>query len=868
FSFSITISPRKQLIPSAEQRYPCARAPSPLPLYQMNHGGITDGFALDQWPPHSPPHRSSQSTVNDSESTVRLRHDQPGNLEHNPSPQESPSPQLTVVPLRSSPQPPSDSTPELYGPDRLFPSTAPQNPSRHRDAGRTVVRFDEAQLAMVAVDNASRMGAFKDDLAIASGKITPGVDDTPFIQYALEALTRERGSSSTQQVPFSNPGRQVYDPQTPRRIPDEELAFAAVTRPEPTYGGGQQHGAGTRFLDPVPAMAGNATASGEPPSPPTPTPTTGGPLSDQWIAVDKDTLQTIDPRGRTYPPLTFKPRILGPFSMMTLMILCLSMMAALIFSDRFSDQNAGLTPYPGTIYSGQYFVFRILPQLLAAIILIYAQSIVTASLRILPFAIMAKDDPRERYLALFQDLYPTSFLRPQLVGPWQLMVFDLATWSAAFTVPLQSAAFTCIYVKDKWVWATTQGVVWALVGLYAFLFVSATLLMAFWFGQWTGLRWDIRSIADLIPLLNRTNTMRSYKRRTLFESQLDFKTQLRDRWFDRLGYWQTEDMLSGGIWHSIGTSAMPPDHGPETEVEEGKRRSYDLSIGSQDLANVGPGGGSYLPWCLRDGPLILFAITTGALLLALLIVSFLPQTRLDDGFIPKLAAKPDHAAFSAANFLYSFLPSLVGMVLFLLFQSLDQSLRIVQPWGDLVQVDGATARRSILADYAACLPLQATWRALANGHWRVAVTSLVAVLFVSIPVLAGGLFMALTTDEQVRMFPSMPVFGVLLSFLFLYVGCLWLLVPRRRQFLLPHAVTSAAAIISLCSADDLVQDAAFRAVRSHRDLEVRLGVGRDDPREESVWFFGLSPGRDEQRLSVRRMKRFTEKGVRSARSVV
>ncbi|PNY27198.1 Uncharacterized protein TCAP_02889, partial [Tolypocladium capitatum] len=841
-----------------------------LPLYQMrrdyaqtmalvDQGGITDG--------------SSQSSENDSESTVRLRYDQLRNLECNPSPQESLSPQPTVASLRPSPQSLSDSTPELYGPDRLFPSAAPQNPSPRRDAGRTVpspvVRFDEAQLAMVAAANAARAVSFKDDLATAAGKITPGVDDTPYIQYALEALTREQGSSSTQYIPSGTPGRQVYDPQTPRRILDEELAFAAVTRPEPTFGGRQQPGAGTRFPNPVPAMSGNATAPEEPESPPTPTTNTRRPLLDHWIAVGKDTLQSIDPRGRTYPPLTFKPRILRPFSMMTLMILCLSMMAVLIFSDRYSNQNDGLTPYPGTIYSGQYFVFRILPQLLAAIILIYAQSIVTASLRILPFTIMAKDDPRERYLALFQDLYPTSFLRPQLVGPWQLMVFDLATWSAAFTVPLQSAAFTCIYVKGQWTWATTQGVVWALVGLYAFLFVSTTILMAFWFGQWTGLRWDIRSIADLLPLLNRTNTMRSYKRRALLESQLDFKTQLRDRWFDRLGYWQTEDMLSGGIWHSIGASAMPRDHGPETEADEAKRGSYDLSIGSQDLANIGPGGGSYLPWCLRDGPLVSFTITTGALLVALLIVSFLPQTRLGDGFVPKLAAKPDQAAFSAANFLYSFLPSLVGMVLFLLFQSLDQSLRTVQPWGDLVQVDGATARRSILADYAACLPLQATWKALANGHWRVAVTSLMTVLFVFIPILAGGLFMALTTtDEQVRMFPNMPVFGVLLAFLFLYVGCLSLLVPRRRQFLLPHAVTSVAAIISLCSADELVQDAAFRAVRSHRDLEVRLGVGRDDPREESVWFFGLSPGRDEQRLSIRRMKRFTEKGVRSARSMV
>ncbi|GJN69256.1 hypothetical protein PLICBS_003304 [Purpureocillium lilacinum] len=783
----------------------------------------------------------------------------------------------TVVPAKPSPKSLSASSPEIYGPDRLLPSATPQLPGGPADAASiapsSTVRFDEAQLAMFAADNAARMGnSLKDELTIAAGKVTPGVDDTPYIQYALEALTRDRRSGSTQHVSAPTSGRQPYLSDIPRRIPDEELAFAAVTQPQPVYYSHnvkeQRHAGEPRVGQNLARVAPTAPPA-EPPSPPTSSLDDYPPTSDQWIAVDKLALQAIDPRGRTYPPLTYKPRILRPFSMIILMISCLLMIAALIFSDRFSAQRVGLTPYPGTIYSGQYFVFRILPQLLGAVILIYAQSIVTASLRILPFTTMAKEDPRERYLALFQNLYPTSFLRPQLAGPWQLMVFDLATWVAIFTVPLQSVAFTCVYVGNEWIWTPSTGVVWALVGLYAFLLVATNLLMAFWFKQWTGLRWDIRSIADLIPLVNRTNTLSSYKQRALSGPGGDFKARLNDRWFDRLGYWQTEDTLSGGIWHSIGTSAASPAHGPEVHDERVKRGSFDASIGSHDLPSLGMGSGGYLPWCLRDVPLIVFVVTTWLLLVALLVVSFLPQTRLDSGFAPKLTAKPDEAAFSPANFVYGFIPSLLGMFLWLLFQSLDQSLRIVQPWGDMIKLEGAVARRSILADYAACLPLQATWRALSNGHWRVAVTSLMGVLFVFIPVLAGGLFMALTADdESVRMYPSMPVFGVLLAFLILYVVCLLLLVPRRRQFMLPHSVSSPAGILALCSADELVQDAAFRAVRSHRDLEVRLGVGRDDPREESVWFVGLLPGRDEQGLSVRRLRRFTEKATRLARDAV
>lgn len=719
------------------------------------------------------------------------------------------------------------------------------------------VHFDEAQLA-AANAHAVRMGfTLKDDLAVAAGKVTPGVDDTPYIQYALEALTREHGTTSAQQYPLRTPeAHQSYASHVPRRIPDEDVAFMG-----PAYDARRSSHVDEHYhLDPTPPTRAPILTPVEPALPPPPT-FISQPTSEQWIAVDKNTLQTIDPRGRTYPPLTYKPRILRPFSIITFMMLCLLMIAALIFCDRFSAQHAGLTTYSGSIYSGQYFVFRILPQLLAAVILIYAQSIVTASVRILPFTVMAQEDPRERYLALFQSLYPTSFLRPQLVGPWQVMVFDLATWFAIFTLPLQSSLFACRWVGEAWVWAPSQGVVWTLVALYAFLIVSANMTMAFWFGQWTGLRWDIRCIADLIPLANRTNTMSSYRRGAVLGPGGDFKARLRDRWFDRLGYWQTEDVLGGGIWHAIGTSAILPDQGTEVHNDT-KRESYGVSIGALDV------GARHLPWCLRDAPLIAFTITAWGLLLALLIVSFLPATRLEDGFAPRLTAMPTDTAFSPANFVYSFVPSLLGMVLFLLFQSVDQALRIVQPWGDLGKADGAIARRSILADYAACLPLQATWRALANGHWRVAVTSLMSVLFVFIPVLAGGLFMALTdVDQKVGMFPSMPVFGVLLAFLSLYAGCLALLVPHRRHFSLPHPVTSTAEVLSLCSADELVHDAAFRAVRSHRDLVVRLGVGRDDTGEESTWFLGLAPGRDEQGLSVRRLKRFDEEGTGLAREV-
>ncbi|QUC17989.1 uncharacterized protein UV8b_02230 [Ustilaginoidea virens] len=811
-----------------------------------------------------------------------------GRSEHPASPPWSLSPQATSAANLPPTSSPTQSSSELCGPSRVLEQLSALPPARQPRPQVTrrapspspSVRFDESQLASFAAANCARMDAFKDELALAAGKVTPGVDDTPYIQYALEALTRDRESfNNTQAPPLPSPRSERCSSSSanaPRSSRFMVPGFAAGKSPQ-TAPETQRESASAVYAPPRARKSdlqpAQTTIRTRQQTPPRFKEYQRLAMTGQWIPVDKNMLQTIDPRGRTYAPLTFKPRILRPFSMLTLMSLCALMMAGLVFCNVYSQKHLGLTPYPGSIYSSQYFVFRILPQLLAGIILLYAQNIVSASLRIAPFASMAKEDPQERYLALFQNLYPKSFLLPQLMsGSWQLWVFGVSTWLMNFAIPLQSAAFTCVYTDDadRWNWAASEAVVWTLVALYATLLITTCVLMTFWFGHWTGLIWDARSLADLIPLLNRTNTLGSYRHKGPYERSRDCRAELRERWFDRLGYWQTEDMTTRGIWHTIGTSAMLPDQDAAADISFGgghearpERGSNELSVGSHltgSPALLELQGARYMPWCLRDVPLVMFALVTGSLLLALLTVSFLPQTRLEAGFPPLVSAKPGDSAFSAANFLYSFLPAALGMVLFSLFQSTDTALRILQPWGELAQPDGAAASRCILADYAACLPLQATWAALRNGHWRVAVVSLMALVFIFIPILGGGLLMALTSPaQQVRMYPHMPVFGVLLALLVLYVGCLFLLLPRRRQFGLPHAVDNLASLIDFCTAEDLVEDAAFRSVLSRDDLQTRLGVGRGDGREESVWFFGISAGRDEKRLSVRRMDRYTGK---------
>lgn len=769
------------------------------------------------------------------------------------------------------------------------------NPPRVQTSAAPAVRFDEAQLAMFAAQNAGPMSGLKDQLAIEAGKsVTPGVDDSPYIQYAIQALTRSRHGDLDDDFSDGDFEEDMEGvptpPMTARRISsqEQEMGLPPLAVPETAYAGHrdirresstpeERRPLSEREPEDYDQFRTLSPVSSRVVTPQIPFPTqyqTTRPLTppdavpegpENWIPVTETMRDNYYCNDSSYPPLTYKPRIIRPYSIIIFMLLCILMVVGLIFSATFSDSSDGLTPYPGTMYSGPYFLFRILPQLLGAGILLYAQSIVSTSLRILPFTTMANEDALSRHGALFRPLYPTTFLYPRLTGPWHFKLFSVATWLSLLTIPLLSSVFTCIFVEEKWIWATSQGIAWALVAFYIILIAAAGCLMVFWFGKWTGLMWDVRSIADIIPLLNRSNTTERYKGATAIDSPAMLQSYLQDRSIDRLGYWKQGNMQTGGIWYAVGVDG-PGNADPQiiSQIMGNKHGSYNPSLDSRDArrANLSSTRHRYLPWCLTTLPLVIFASIAGSLLFALLIVSFLPQTSLEAGFLPLLSAKPGDAAFSAANFLYSFLPSLLGMVLFLLFQGLDQALRMVQPWAELSNIDGGLARKSILADYAACsTPLSASLRAARVGHWRVAVVSLLATLSLGIPILAGGLFMALTTPSgQVRMFPSIPVYGVLLALLFLYMGGLTLLIPRRHDFRLPHDVSTLAGIIALCTAEDLTQDAAFRAVRSHEDLEMRLGVDKtSDPREESVWFFGTVPGKDEKKLSVRRVRRFTEK---------
>ncbi|KAK8110018.1 hypothetical protein PG999_008155 [Apiospora kogelbergensis] len=744
-----------------------------------------------------------------------------------------------------------------------------------------------------------------DMLRATKESITPGIDDSPYIHHAIEALTRQRNSRGISGAHSS--GADEENPMM-RYMPS---TVPGLFDPLPAHESLSQSGSANYYedVDPEELLATRRlqralssdrvipAANDQPPAP----------SREQPPAMSREQVSSPDGNGeyqwgdqsgwygsegkammdesrnrpkhvhrsprhlnhwhtcsdadaahiRSHPPLTYKPWILRTPSLSALAVLCTLMIAALIFCAVYSDRRDGLAGYSGSMGGGQYFVFRFMPQLIAAVLLIYAQCVVTAAFRILPFSAMASDDLRYRRGVAFLPLYPKSFLWPQLVSTWQVWVPNVITWIASLTIPLQSTLFTVIIVDGTWSWATVQGVAWVLVALYVLLLISTIIQIIFWRNRRTGMRpgWDVRNIADVIHLVAQSNSAQLYDGTETAASRAEIRDRL-DGNRDRLGYWSTPDDPSW-VWHGIGHST----NDEKVDIEQMGAPSDSRRSGTSHRPLADQDGTdrlhSYMPWCFRTSQVVLWAVAASVLLIALFVVSFTPTTDIQQGFLPALKAGPIPGAFSAADFLYSFVPSLIGLVLFLMFQSLDLTLRILTPWGELNRKEGSRAKTSLLADYAACLPLQATWRALKNRHWRVACISFLANLFILIPVLAGGLFMAMTPPAGgVRMYPNVPAYAILLALLVLYVLALVALIPKRAQFGLPHAVTCVAEIVSFCANDELLADEAFQWPRDRRALKGKLDAYAD-VLDQSRWFIGDGQ-HGEEKFGIRRLPTFTQ----------
>jgi hypothetical protein len=512
------------------------------------------------------------------------------------------------------------------------------------------------------------------------------------------------------------------------------------------------------------------------------------------------------------------------------------MLAGLIVSAVLSLRGGGngLWDYNG-FGDGRYFVFEYLPTLLGMIIFLWLIQIQTALQRIIPFLSMASDSFHRRSEAVFLELHPMQFLLPRIehfrAGHPAIGTCYIIFWLFAWTIPLLAASFNVRYdpTNSVWRWVAVQGIIWTVVALYILLIV-ALIVVLITLRKPTGLRWDPRSLADIIALLERSNVMAEYEgSETFVKGDWD---RLRNR-ADRIGYWSTSNRTND-IFYGIG------EENGETRrfsVEDGRirekvpDRTYpepahddrpndfhirtDIRSSSVRLR--------FLPWYLKDGAVIAYIVIGIVLLIAFYAVSYV-NSAVRLGFLPAVTAHTDAAGFSTSNFLYSFVPAVIGHILFLAILSVDYSRRTLQPYMALSSKGGATAESSLLLDYPCRLPLSVTLSALMNRHLATALLSFVSLASISIPILAGGCFWTqyYNSDDEVRVAADLPGYYALCFFLALYIVGLLSLLPGRKRAKLPHRSNNLAEMISWVYQSPILGDRAFNRPQTKPELVAKL----------------------------------------------
>ncbi|RAL12211.1 DUF3433 domain-containing protein [Aspergillus homomorphus CBS 101889] len=689
-------------------------------------------------------------------------------------------------------------------------------------ASHTIRSVEDREVHLSPMSNTTSSQAPAD--SYAGRPPTPGMDDSPYIHFAISQLTRDEEVAG----PRRRSSIVSHDSPAEPLLWDDGLGcFIRSHCPSST--------AEIRHQQASPVSARRSPRK----------------------SVDPESFIPVEPPEDSllYPALDYVPPVLRTWALAALTTCCLLMIAGIIFCNIWSTRQQGLWGYEQQTGS-HYFVMQFLPQILGIAITGWTFVVQAAVYRVMPFAIMASERPFDRVLQSLPVL-SRNFIVPDFShfrhGEALVGFSLLSMWiSNLIALPLLSCLFQAKwYVVDNqgtWRWASVQAVGWTLVAIYSLMTIGLILLMLRFVRTWSGLMWDPVSLADLISVIQRSNILHDFEQ----SETLPHVGESLDPRILRLGYWQLSNR--GETFYGIGEADAPIRTPSLHHLEKNlQMQSHGLSKVSFDHERQGMAEkGEYcehlyapsvryrwVPWFLKDSSVIAWTVIICALFIAFVLVSFIHDA-IRGGFPPRLPTLPSTGAFSSSNFCYSFVPALIGNVFFLAWQPIDVFFRASQPFASLSSSKGARAEESLLLAYPSCLPFQVTALAVINKHYKVAWISFMSVASAVIPILAGGVFIALNypAEHAVKIAASMPAFYALVAFCALYTVsflCIW---PRRQRYL-PHDISTLADLMSFLYQSPLLADKILREPRSKVDLVTRLVVAPPGDREHSVYGFGI-----------------------------
>ena len=164
----------------------------------------------------------------------------------------------------------------------------------------------------------------------------------------------------------------------------------------------------------------------------------------------------------------------------------------------------------------------------------------------------------------------------------------------------------------------------------------------------------------------------------------------------------------------------------------------------------------------------------------------------------------EYRIFSAEiAFFFRFLPSEVFALFSNLWIVADAFYRVTQPFADMDQAMPATS--NLLLDYPSSMPIAITYKALSNGHWRVAIFSLFSLLATAPPIVAAGIFISTPIDTAYTI--SIQPVNFWLCYTVLILNLLSIPLARpSTAYRLPRSITNFADTLSYCYASRILDD--------------------------------------------------------------
>ncbi|KAI9719136.1 MAG: hypothetical protein M1828_006318 [Chrysothrix sp. TS-e1954] len=717
---------------------------------------------------------------------------------------------------------------------------------------------------------------------------SPGQDNTPYIHFALDQLTRDEEVRGSRRYAYPSGVPVQYNDTNLRQAPEHDSTpFLDASLEDQQQ---QQQQRDSEVLSEHERRQSERQSAREFLATNHPLRTSS--LPEQSILHEQVQEQAPElglfpnvfvPYEQEVPALRFRPSILRLPAMLGYVLLVVLMITGLAFSGGWSGTHNGLYEYT-QFGGGRYFVFEYLPTILGTVLLLWLFQIQIALQRIAPFTAMASLSAKSRSEASLMPIHPTNFMLPKLfyfrAGLPMIGVVMILFWLQIFTVPLLTCVFNVYFYgtpqTGSWRWTAVQGVIWATLALYVLQLVALVLLIVWLRNQRTGMLWDYRSLADYVTLLDHSNVLRKYTDTETFPDAQHFRDHLHGD-TDRLGYWHTSNRPAEAFYglgeegaairrYSIERGKLreksPLEHSsfpsdtPTTAVND--RDSIDLES-SDEFQKIRH---HYLPWIIRPSAVLLWSIAAILLYIAFLVASYVNRAVLH-GFSPLTQVDPTSAGFSATNFTYSFIPALIAQFCFLAWLSIDYAFRRLQPYANMSRsghTTGAVAADSILLDYPARLPFSITFSALIGKDFRIAWYSIVTLLTATLPTLAGGCFWAqfYISAQQVRVSVDPSAYYALCVFLALLAFSLPTALIGLRKRRLPHPVTTLAEQISFLYQADFLSDKGSqnrsplgsKAQLTTRMMHVRpasdagYGIERITSGGDHRFMFGRFVGRD------------------------